>query len=654
MAGFKCPVCKCGPENCKCIDICKVCLRNGNYETSASGECECCRICKAPATDNCECCKTCFRKKENCSCQTRVSKTHRVAKNPPSIKTLIEQGKDYLPSYLSALRRWSRTCGISVEDQADEILLMVSDQAPAIYRKMDVYFGDDLAADPEGVIKITEWFQKEYGLTKSSDLMRLFNVFTGTQRKKHEDISKYVTAFDTAYANLKKLGESISPNLLSMLLLTNGNLSDVEMQLITKSLEFDTTNKATQASIYENTKEAMRKHQSMKLTNSSNTTAVTKQAYLAEMVELDSTLETFPPEELEDALHTVLLAKRQLTASVGRGAGGGNKGKRVWKCYKCLCDHPLKVACSCVCTTHKHWECPKPNRKYQEKMAEREEQEQAKDRASETDQTETTKKSSWLTYIEAAKGTKTFLAKTVTGVTRGKKQPLENLRKELAVNEVSVTANKAVEHKLVMVIDSASPGTIVSLNVFKQIRDSYPPSVRSLFIYEESDQVYQFGGKDARCSVSMGMVHFPLFVQDTEDNLHEIWAKVDVLKTDDVPFLLGGRSLRSVGAVWDFQELTIAFKTRSESQERHTFKVEQAEGDHFLLPFMSLTEEDGKRIWRQSVESETWSGNAQRTLVTFALHDEHAAPEHILDHEVEFVHTFLADGEHYTSRQTSA
>ena len=28
---------------------------------------------------------------------------------------------------------------------------MVSNQAPAIYRKMDVHFGDDLAGDTEGV-----------------------------------------------------------------------------------------------------------------------------------------------------------------------------------------------------------------------------------------------------------------------------------------------------------------------------------------------------------------------------------------------------------------------------------------------------------------------------------------------------------------------
>ena len=655
---YKCPVCHSKADQCSCLAICKVCLKKGNYEAAGSGECDCCKVCKKPSSDYCDCCKVCLKKKNECKCQEKISKTTRVAKNPPSIKTLIDQGKDYLPSYLSALKRWSRTCGIAPEDQADEILLMVSEQAPAIYRKMDVHFGDDLAGDKEGMTKLTEWFQKEYGLTKSSDLMRLFNVFIGTQRKKNEDISKYVTAFDSAYNNLKKLGESVSPNLLSMLLLTHANLSDVDMQLITKSLEFDTTNKTIQAAIYENTKEAMRKHQSMKLTNSNSASAVTKQTFLADLVEVDSSLETFAPEELEEALQSVLLAKKQQSERGGGGRNFGGGKKKVWKCWKCLCDHPLKVACTCPCTLHKHWECPKPNEKYYKRMAEREkEKEKETQRAAQKSpqshrQQESTSKTSWLTYIQSARGNATFMAKTVTGVSRGEKQPITTLKKELAsVNEVFVTAKSATEHQHVMVIDSASPGTIVSLNVFKQIRDSYPASVRSLFSYEESDQVYQFGGKDAQCSASMGLVHFPLYIQDTEDNFHEIWAKVDVLKIDDVPFLLGGRSLRSVGAVWNFQESTIAFKTRTESEERSAFYVKQAESDHFLLPFLPPTKEDGQRIWRQNVEAGAWSRDAQRTLVSFALHEEDAAPEHIMDQSVESVHTFLTDRKHYKDQQ---
>ena len=157
MAAFKCPVCNAKADNCSCPNICRTCLAAGNYQPQQEGECTCCRVCGKARSEDCGCCDLCRKGRNQCRCDDTSSKVTRVAKNPPDIKNLIEQGKSYLPSYVSSLRRWARTGGITASEQADEILMMVSDSAPKLYKEMDSHFCEDLVGDKEGTAKIIKW-----------------------------------------------------------------------------------------------------------------------------------------------------------------------------------------------------------------------------------------------------------------------------------------------------------------------------------------------------------------------------------------------------------------------------------------------------------------------------------------------------------------
>ena len=104
---------------------------------------------------------------------------------------------------------------------------------------------------------------------KSSEhinIFEAFNRFLSTTKSENKDFEWYIARFERNYAEVKKLGEILSPSLLSALLLRHAQLSKVDTQIISMNLELDP--KATNAARnFESCKASMRRLQHNKITS---------------------------------------------------------------------------------------------------------------------------------------------------------------------------------------------------------------------------------------------------------------------------------------------------------------------------------------------------------------------------------------------------
>ena len=119
--------------------------------------------------------------------------------------------------------------------------------------------------------------------------MKVFNEFVNNQRKAGQDLHDYVAQFEARYNQLEKLGEKLSPRLLALFLLKHANLSDTEFQIITANLNFSSENVDEVNKLFEETKEALNKHQNCRAINS-NVHSNSKSFFLSSS-ELDSLTE---------------------------------------------------------------------------------------------------------------------------------------------------------------------------------------------------------------------------------------------------------------------------------------------------------------------------------------------------------------------------
>ena len=95
---------------------------------------------------------------------------------------------------------------------------------------------------------------------KHADIAKALNLFLNTTRSKNEDLEWYIARFERNYAKVKKLGESLSSTCLSVLLMRQAQLSEVDSQIISMNLELDP--KATNANQnFESCKASMRRFQ---------------------------------------------------------------------------------------------------------------------------------------------------------------------------------------------------------------------------------------------------------------------------------------------------------------------------------------------------------------------------------------------------------
>ena len=96
------------------------------------------------------------------------------------------------------------------------------------------------------------------------NIIKAFNMFLSTIRSEKETLEWYIARFERNYAEVEKLGETLSPSLLAALLLRHAQLPKDDIQVISMNLEPDP--KATNAARnFESCKESMRRLQHNKI-----------------------------------------------------------------------------------------------------------------------------------------------------------------------------------------------------------------------------------------------------------------------------------------------------------------------------------------------------------------------------------------------------
>ena len=292
-----------------------------------------CHTC-AKAKPQCTCtltedeCQTCAKAKPECICspntpQLTASKVIQTSVKPPDLFV----HKEDLASYARKLRRWSRACGIEPKLQGDFILLHQSSTNPNLHERLDRELGDKLMNDKTPVETIIATLEQWFGVDKGVDLMKIFNEFVAKSRKPDQDLHQYTADFEDSYNKLQKMGEQLSSRLLALFLLKNANLTDTEFQIVTANLNFSSEDKAK--SLYEDTKDALNKHQNCRVINSKSAGA--EKTFLLDSRSLDSLSE-------EQQNELVLWAKRKFKPGDNPEVNSDHPPKRWHKCRHCLCN----------------------------------------------------------------------------------------------------------------------------------------------------------------------------------------------------------------------------------------------------------------------------------------------------------------------------
>ena len=184
--------------------------------------------------------------------------------------------------------------------------------------------------------------ESRFGINKEADLIKCFNKFTNTTRASSQDLLMYVNAFELAYTDLQKLVEELSQTFLTLFLLTNANLPDVDFQIITSQLDFNKRDE-----LFNEAKAALRRHQYCKIANTKHQPhSGPGEKFSENQITLLSTL--FPDQEInQDTLEGFrsYLSKEH------------DRKKRPFKCWKCLCKCPRNKICDCECSKHPYWKC---------------------------------------------------------------------------------------------------------------------------------------------------------------------------------------------------------------------------------------------------------------------------------------------------------
>ena len=121
-------------------------------------------------------------------------------------------------------------------------------------------FNNSTRDNSKGIEKIITWLKAKFGMNKHADMFKVLNQFLNTTRARNENLVDYITRFERNYAEVKKLGETLSPTCLSILLLRQAQLTDTDSQIITMNLEFDPTANTAEQN-FNNCKANMKKFQ---------------------------------------------------------------------------------------------------------------------------------------------------------------------------------------------------------------------------------------------------------------------------------------------------------------------------------------------------------------------------------------------------------
>ena len=233
---------------------------------------------------------------------------------PPDRSILKERSQ--LESCISALKRWA-----------------IIAKAPELCKGMSNNFNNSKGDNNGDIQKIVSWLKEKSSMDKHADMVRVSNQFLNTTRAKSEN-----------YAEVKKLGETVSPTCVSILLfLRQAQSTDTDSQIIMMNVEFNPMADIAKQNCG-NYKANMKKFRHNKTVNHQAIGNQQKQSTIFTFISLDNN-ENLNQEQVK-AIKTLWSG-----ISARGGMGGGKRGrvrrgqagdglgqnKRFWRCNFCIC-----------------------------------------------------------------------------------------------------------------------------------------------------------------------------------------------------------------------------------------------------------------------------------------------------------------------------
>ena len=169
-------------------------------------------------------------------------------------------------------------------------------------------------------------------------------------------------------------------------------------------------------------------------------------------------------------------------------------------------------------------------------------------------------------------------------------------------------------NNLRMLVDTGSPSTIVGVEEFKKVKSHYPLMIQNTLRYQESSKVYEFGGGEV--SPSLGRVKLPMYVVDTDGEIQILVVWVEILQQANVPFLLGGRSLKRTHSVLDLGRMTLTLTWLEREME---FPLSQHSSGHFEVSFFPLSDQDNNNRTQEYVDGENWTEKHSNIVINYLV-----------------------------------
>ena len=187
-------------------------------------------------------------------------------------------------------------------------------------------------------------------------------------------------------------------------------------------------------------------------------------------------------------------------------------------------------------------------------------------------------------------------------------------QERIYVSNKDEEAEDKFDNNLKMLIDTGSPSTIIGVEEFKKVKSQYPLMIQNTFRYQESSKVYEFGGGEV--SPSLGRVKLPMYVVDTDGEIQVLVAWVEILQQANVPFLLGGRSLKRTHSVLDLSRMTLTLTWLERTME---FPLSQHSSGHFEVSFFPLSDQDNKNRIQDYVNGENWTKKHSNIAINYLV-----------------------------------
>ena len=136
--------------------------------------------------------------KNDCKCISKVQKTART----PELKTSAAMTS----ADISILRDCSQLDFYTPAHAYN--------QAQELCKEMTNHFDNSVKRNNKGAKKTVTWPKAKFGMNKHANMVKVLNLFLNTTRSKSENLVGYITRFERNYAEVKKLGETLSRMLL--------------------------------------------------------------------------------------------------------------------------------------------------------------------------------------------------------------------------------------------------------------------------------------------------------------------------------------------------------------------------------------------------------------------------------------------------------